>query len=123
MKFIRLSLATLFLLVALPSLAMTPIQWRNDAFEHATQIAVGKSIEVCGEIESRTKIEWQFSASDALYFDIHRHAGNDVVYNTRSYRTKEQRGTLSQPNAHEWCWMWTNETGVPVSVRVQMKRD
>jgi hypothetical protein len=123
MNMMRHTFAALALALSLPAAAITPIRWNNDAFEHTERIAAGKTSEVCGDIESQAKIAWQFSASDALDFNIHRHAGKEVIYNTRSYRTKEQRGELSQPRAYEWCWMWTNETGAPVELRVQLKRE
>lgn len=123
MKITRITIAAVALATSVPSAAITPIRWVNEAFEHAQPITAGKTVEVCGEIESQSKIAWQFSASGPLDFNIHRHAEKEVVYNTRSYRTKEQRGQLSQPRTYEWCWMWTNETALPIDMRVQLKRE
>jgi hypothetical protein len=102
--------------------AVTNIQWTSDRFEHATQIAPGKIAEVCGDVFPEKPIDWRFTASDTVDFNIHRHDRSDVVYHTRSYRTKEQASTFAPKEAYEWCWMWTNDSPNTVSVRVQMRR-
>jgi hypothetical protein len=101
----------------------TDIAWNNDAFSATETIAPGKVVEKCGEVDSRTPIQWKFSADGALEFNIHRHEGKDVIYTNRSYNTRELRGTF-KPNArYEWCWMWTNDTAKPVTLRIDMKRE
>jgi hypothetical protein len=100
----------------------TNIAWNKDRFEHSMQIAPGKVAEVCGDVFPERPIEWRFTASDITEFNIHRHDRSDVIYHTRSFRTKEQAGTFAPKEAHEWCWMWTNESPNSISIRVHLRR-
>ena len=101
----------------------TDIRWSSsDTFQHTATIAPGKAAEVCGAVESRLPVEWRFVADGPLNFDIHRHAGSEVVYAMRSYLTREQNGKFSPTFNFDWCWMWVNESVDPVTVRVDLKR-
>lgn len=101
----------------------TDIRWSSsDTFQHTATIAPGKAAEVCGAVESRLPVEWRFVADGPLNFDIHRHAGSEVVYAVRSYLTREQNGKFSPTFNFDWCWMWVNESVEPVTVRVDLKR-
>lgn len=120
--FRALTLFAGFVIAGSLSATVIDIRWNNDGFDHVNQIAAGKTIEVCGEIDPRQPVDWKFSANGALDFNIHRHSGNDVIYATRSFATKEQSGVLKPTLSHEWCWMWTNPTSDRVDMRVQLKR-
>lgn len=111
-------------LLALPAFAnVTPIKWSSaDTYEQTSSVAPGQTAEVCGMIDPKLPVQWNFSATGPLTFNIHRHSGQDVVYAVRSYLTREQKGTFSPTFQHEWCWMWTNESSEPVTFRVDLKR-
>ncbi len=108
---------------AVSSAAVTPIRWSGaDTFEHSATLPPGQSAEVCGQIEPRMPVDWRFSATGPLTFDIHRHSGSEVIYAMKSYLTREQNGKFSPTFNLEWCWMWTNESAESVTVRVDLKR-
>jgi len=99
------------------------IRWSSsDSFDYTATVAPGQSEEVCGTIEPRFPVEWRFTASGPLTFNIHRHSGADVVYAMRSYLTREQNGKFSPTLNYDWCWMWTNESAEAVTFRVDLKR-
>lgn len=101
----------------------TEIRWSpSDTFSRTLTVAPGKSAELCGQIEPRLPVDWRYAAEAPLSFNIHRHAGNEVVYAVKSYLTKEQQGTLKPTFNFEWCWMWTNESTAAVSLQVDLKR-
>ena len=103
--------------------AATDIRWSSaDTFEHTATISPGQATEVCGQIEPRLPVDWRFSATGPLNFDIHRHAGDAVIYAMKSYLTREQNGKFSPTFSFNWCWMWTNESAENVTVRVNLKR-
>jgi hypothetical protein len=107
----------------LATAAPTAIRWSSaDTFEHTATIGPGQSAEVCGQIEPRLPVDWRFSATGPLTFNIHRHSGEEVIYAMRSYLTREQNGKFSPTFSFEWCWMWTNESAEQVTVRVDLKR-
>lgn len=103
--------------------AVTDIRWSSsNTFGHTATIAPGKSAEVCGQIEPRLPVDWRFSASGPLDFNIHRHSGAELTYAMRSYLTREQNGTFNPTLSFDWCWMWTNESPESVTLRVDLKR-
>ena len=101
----------------------TDIRWSpSDTFSHTLTVAPGKSAELCGQIEPRLPVDWRYAADGPLSFNIHRHAGEEVIFAVKSYLTKEQQGTLKPTFSFEWCWMWTNESTAAVSLQVDLKR-
>ena len=101
----------------------TDIRWSSsDTFAHTLTLAPGKSAELCSQIEPRLPVDWRYAADGPLSFNIHRHAGDEVVYAVRSYLTKVQQGTLKPTFNFEWCWMWTNESNAAVNLQVDLKR-
>jgi hypothetical protein len=118
----RLCLAST-LAIACAGATAKDIAWIGDAYSDSATLAPGKIAERCGEVDPRNPVNWKFAADGALQFNIHRHAGNDVIYASRSYNTRELNGTF-KPNARfEWCWMWTNETASTITLRIDMKRE
>ncbi len=102
---------------------ITPITWSsNDSFETSLQLAPGATQEVCGLIDPRQPIDWRFSSNEPTSFDIHRHSGNEVIYSTRSYGTRETQGKLKPTFAYDWCWTWKNEGAGPASISIKLKR-
>ncbi|MBL8309184.1 MAG: hypothetical protein JNL19_02065 [Burkholderiales bacterium] len=120
----RAPLLALIMVTATPLLAVADdLRWSAaDTVDGNYVIAPGKSAELCGMIDPRLPVDWQFQASGPVEFNIHRHDGNDIVYATRSYRTREQTGRFSPTLSRHWCWMWSNEGTTEVTVRVALKR-
>jgi hypothetical protein len=111
-------------LVAGSFAAVTELRWSDSGtFAQTLSIAPGKVAEVCGMIDQKTSTAWKFNATAPVEFNIHRHAGNDVIYATRSFAVREQNGTFNPNGSYEWCWMWTNESSTPASVSVDLKRN
>lgn len=101
----------------------THVGWSpSDTFEHTQAIAPGKSAEVCGQIEPRLPVRWRYAADGPLNFNIHRHAGEEIIYSVKSFLTQHQEGILSPTLGFEWCWMWTNPSAVNVTLRLDLKR-
>lgn len=119
-----LFLAAVFVGIGMSAgVSATEIRWSAaDTADHTTTIAPGKAAELCGQIEPRLPVDWRYSATGPLTFNIHRHSGDEVVYAMRSYLTREQNGKLSPTFSFEWCWMWSNETAETVTVQVNLKR-
>ena len=120
-----LTLAASFAAFATVNATAAPadIRWSSaDTFEHTASLAPGQSAEVCGQIEPRLPVDWRFTASGPLTFNIHRHSGDQVVYAMKSYLTREQNGKFSPTFSFNWCWMWRNESTESATVRVDLKR-
>ncbi len=103
--------------------AVNEIRWSgNDTFDSTMTVAPGKSAEACGQIDPRFPVQWRYSASAPVDFNIHRHSRDDIIYATKSVLSREDRGRHAPTFNFEWCWMWTNVSDTDVSIRVDMKR-
>ena len=67
------------------------------------------------------KVAWSFTSQQPLNFNIHYHAGEQVVTPARSTGVRKARGVLAPKLPQDYCWMWTNPSAVasPMSVSLQ----
>jgi hypothetical protein len=123
MKLRQLAIGSTLLLIHFAIANATEIRWdAANSFAHSATVAPGKVAEVCGLIEPRFPVQWSFKSDTPLEFNIHRHADKDVIYATKSHLTRELSGTHPSMSAHEWCWMWTNESANTANMTVTLKR-
>jgi len=113
-------------LLAGPALAaghLIDITWTPDGgFAHKTQISAGKFVEVCGKLTAGEAVRWGFESAAAVDFNIHYHAGKEVIYPTRQAQVKAGRDTLKVELSQDYCWMWTNTGAIPASLTVKLNR-
>lgn len=99
------------------------IAWPPDGrFAHKAQIAAGKFVEVCGKLAVGEGVRWSFTASAPVDFNIHYHVGKEAVFPARQTQVTSGRDTLNVAVAQDYCWMWTNKGGAPVSLTVDLAR-
>jgi hypothetical protein len=56
------------------------ISWGAEGrFASKQSVAPGKFVDVCGQLQSGTKVNWKFDATAAVDFKVHYHAGDDVA--------------------------------------------
>jgi hypothetical protein len=99
------------------------IRWGlNDEFDRELSIAPGKFAEVCGKLTKGSSVDWRFDGSGPLDFNIHYHAGKDVVFPAKADAVASSSGALSVEVDQDYCWMWRNKTGAAVSLRIALRR-
>lgn len=101
------------------------IELRFDAagrFEHASRIAPGKFVELCGKFGARDAVQWRFRSAATLDFNIHYHVGKDVVYPVKLKLAGEAADTLRPKAEQDYCWMWSNKGDVPVELTATLER-
>ncbi len=96
------------------------IRWDKGAFAHGATIAPKKFLEACGKLSKGEKVEWQFTASGALDFNIHYHVGKDVTYPEQLKGTDKGNGTLAVPLDQDFCWMWSNKGDKDVTLDLRL---
>lgn len=113
---------TALLLAASPARAsLVEITWdENGDFQHVAEIGPGGFAEVCGALSSQERIHWTFEASAALDFNIHYHAGDEVVYPAAFPNTVAKAGVLVAPLDQSYCWMWTSHQRSPATVTLRL---
>jgi hypothetical protein len=92
----------------------------NQTFTHTASIAPKKFLEVCGPLKLKDVVNWQFTASNELDFNIHYHLGKEVVYPTLQKQIKQSKALLKVSLAQDYCWMWTNKGAADVQVQVTL---
>lgn len=99
------------------------ITWDTNArFETLLSVAPGKFAEVCGTLAQGQSIAWSFTADKPVNFNIHYHAGKQVVYPATQDGASRVEGLLDVSLDQDYCWMWTTKGASPAGVRLTLKR-
>jgi hypothetical protein len=89
-------------------------------FAHAAPVSPGKFVEVCGKLTSGRAVAWRYQADAPLDFNIHYHQGKKVVMPEKRDATAAAQGTLKVARTEDYCWMWTNKSGSPAKLEVNL---
>ena len=120
----KLTLAAILLALTSGVMAnVVEINWNEQG--HYTNVAVIEPagfLEVCGPLHQGQVIDWSFQASAALDFNIHYHAGDEVVYPAKQEGKTELAAQLEVPLDQTFCWMWSNQTGDSASISLELKQ-
>ena len=120
---IAAGLACLAATAATPAAEVVDIRWdAAGRFAHQGPVAAGKLVEVCGALPAGATVAWRFTASTALDFNIHYHEGKEVRYPERRDALASASGLLQVALDQDYCWMWTNKSGQPVRLDLQLRR-
>jgi FKBP-type peptidyl-prolyl cis-trans isomerase 2 len=99
------------------------IQWSADGrFQHASSVAPGKFVELCGKLPAGAQIRWQFDTGAPVDFNVHYHLGKEVVFPVKLNAVASARDTLDARIAQDYCWMWTNKSAAPTRLSVSLQR-
>jgi hypothetical protein len=85
-------------------------------------VAPGRFVEACGALPQGARVQWRFEAGGPLDFNIHYHLGQEVKYPARQAQVAKDQGTLEASTGQDYCWMWTNKAGEPVTLKFQLTR-
>ncbi len=89
-------------------------------FSHEAEMAVGKTLELCGALKANVPVDWSFSNAAPLNFNIHFHKGDDVVYPVQQKGAVNLAQKFTPDAAQDYCWMWTNRNLQPVKLNVKL---
>jgi hypothetical protein len=75
--------------------------------------------EVCLELALGEQLDYAFTATGTLQFNIHYHgADHKVIYPVPEHPATTTKELLTAESTQEYCLMWTNEGGNPVTLSV-----
>ena len=99
------------------------IKW-NEAGHAAQEFQVQpeKFAEWCGKLRSGDKVKWGFEAAGPVNFNIHYHEGKDVRFPAKQDAIATAEGTLDVSIDQDYCWMWSNKSSAPVTVKVHVSK-
>jgi len=122
----RSSAVGAFALAAIASGAsaqLVEIAWDADGrFEQRMVVAPTKSAELCGPLNRGQKIAWTFRSDVPLNFNIHYHAGGQVVMPVQRKAAAAAQGLSRIAQDQNYCWMWTNPSGATAELTVTLTR-
>ena len=85
-------------------------------------MAPGKFAEWCGKLQRDDKVQWQFEASAPLNFNVHYHEGKEVRFPAKQDSVAKADGRLDVALDQDYCWMWTNKSATPVSLKARLQK-
>lgn len=111
-------------LAAAPAWAeLAEIAWESGgAYARTFEVPPGQFAEACGKLAKGDAVRWSWEAGANMSFNIHYHEGDKVEYPVKRPGIPQAQGTLDVTRDQDYCWMWTNKTGLPLSLRVQLAR-
>lgn len=119
------AIVAMLLLAALHSAhaELVEVQWSADGrFTHEGPIAASKFVEVCGKLPGGVKVRWAFEAGAPVDFNVHHHAGQDVVFPSKLSAVSSGKDALSTKIEQDCRWMWNNKLASPATLSVQFQR-
>ena len=91
-------------------------------FERKFSVVPGKFAELCGKLPAGLKIGWNFEASAPLDFNVHYHAGKEVVFPSKLSAVVTAKDTLATKIDQDYCWMWSNKSAASATIMVKLQR-
>lgn len=124
MRIRSVAAAALLMVAGSASASVVKITWdEGHGFHHSAELAAGGFAEVCGELQAGERVRWGFEAGAELDFNIHYHEGDEVTYPVKSPGVRSLADTLTAALDQTYCWMWTNSSADPGTLRVELSRE
>jgi hypothetical protein len=86
-------------------------------------MAAGDVYELCLVLEAGQQLDYAFTATQALAFNLHYHAEREVLYPVPEYRTLNRKAVFVAESEQEYCLMWTNEGEKKVTLSLEYGKD
>ena len=81
----------------------------------------GKPHEKCMVLDSGQKMEYRFSSTAKINFNLHYNKGDSVYYPIKLDRTKEEAGLYEAKSREKYCLAWENRTDADVELTYSYK--
>ena len=76
-------------------------------------------VEICTAVVTGRAIMWHFEADAPLAFNTHFHVNGDVRAPENMSAVSAAQGRLTPKGNNDYCWLWSNRTTLPVSIRMR----
>lgn len=107
--------------LASAALLATTASWAQSE-PKPTVIKPGKFHEKCMAVTAAQKLEYQFTSSKPVNFNIHFHVGDAVYYPVKRDKTTREADRFQPTKAKEdYCLMWENKTSEDVELSYSAK--
>lgn len=100
---------------------LVEINWeRGGRFARQLSVAPGGFVELCGTLKRGISVEWQWTSTTPVDFNVHFHEGKDVQYPTRLEQRQTAAGLLTITKEQDYCWMWRNASLEPAAISARL---
>jgi hypothetical protein len=109
-------------LLLLPSLALAqPTATPPGAQSKKVELPAREFHEECVELAAGQRLIYDFSAAKTVKFNIHYHAGGQILYPVRK-NARHAHGVFTSRAAQGYCMMWTNSHAVSIDLSYHFDR-
>jgi hypothetical protein len=84
----------------------------------ALDLKPGKVHEECLTIAKGANIDFEWSATQPVDFNIHFHRGDEVSYPVKADNARQKKGRFSPGAKEDYCWMWTAKSATRLTGRL-----
>jgi len=99
--------------VALACLAMCAPAWAADI---TRELAPGAQSEHCLALAPGQVLDYRFTASRPLQFNVHYHVGREIVFPVPESELDAHAGKVTVDRPRNCCLMWVNRSQAPVHI-------
>ena len=86
-------------------------------------IEAGDVYELCLVLEVGQLLDYDFTATRALAFNMHYHADRQVLFPVPEHRTSTKNAVFVAESEQEYCLMWTNEGEGQVTLSLEYGKE
>jgi hypothetical protein len=80
----------------------------------------GAMHEKCMVLNPPQKLQYNFTSSKAVDFNVHYHKGEQVYYPIKEKKLTSDEGQFAAPSRNDYCMMWENKSS---SSEVELEYD
>jgi hypothetical protein len=102
---------------------MSPIPWDSKGqFLEELQVPAQGVVEACEKLAAGAQVHWRYEANAPMDFNVYYYQGKNMTMPVRKDRTARADALFKAATAQEYCWMWSNKSGAPVRLTLQLQR-
>ena len=84
----------------------------------ALDLKPGKVHEECLTVAKGKTVDFEWSTTKPVDFNIHFHHGDEVSYPVKADNAKQKKGRFSPGSKEDFCWMWTANAATRLTGRI-----
>jgi hypothetical protein len=84
----------------------------------ALDLKPGKVHEECLTVAKGQTVDFEWSTTQPVDFNIHFHRGDEVSYPVKADNAKQKKGRFSPGSREDFCWMWTAKSATRLTGRI-----
>jgi hypothetical protein len=84
----------------------------------ALDLKPGRVHEECLTVDKGKTVDFEWSTTRPVDFNIHFHHGDEVSYPVKADNARQKKGRFSPGAKEGYCWMWTAKEATRLTGRI-----